>query len=268
MATYAIGDIQGCFKTLTRLLETFRFDAKEDRLWLVGDLVNRGPDSLSVLRWAVDLGDRLTAVLGNHDFHLLALAEGFRVAKPRDTVGSVLDVSDRDDLLDWVSRLPLLHREGDLVMVHAGLLPGWSVEQAEKLAGEVENALRSSERRDLLRCLYEDDSPLVWTEELAGTRRLRVVASVMATLRVCTEEGQPGDDFSGPPELAPPGSIPWFEMPDRGSRDATIVFGHWAALGHRMEPGIIALDSGCVWGGPLTAVRLEDRAVFQVPNVD
>jgi bis(5'-nucleosyl)-tetraphosphatase (symmetrical) len=268
MATYAIGDIQGCYKTVTRLLETIRFDAERDRLWLVGDLVNRGPDSLSVLRWAKGLGDRLTAVLGNHDFHLLALAEGFRVAKPRDTVGPILEAPDRDELLDWVSRLPMLHREGEFVMVHAGLLPAWSLRQAEGLAEEVEESLRSSGRRELLRCLYEDDSPLVWTEELTGNRRLRVITNAMATLRLCTEDGQPGNDFSGPPELAPPGHIPWFDVPNRKSRDATIVFGHWAALGHRMGPGIIALDSGCVWGGPLTAVRLEDRKVFQVPSVD
>lgn len=267
MATYAIGDIQGCFEALTRLLQKIDFDSRHDRLWLVGDLVNRGPNSLEVLRWAKGLDDRVTVVLGNHDFHLLAVAEGIRVAKARDTLDEVLGAPDREELLDWLGHRPLLHSEDSTLLVHAGLLPGWSVGDAESLAREVEQALRSGKerRRELLEAIYKDDSPLVWDQRLTGVARLRVVASTMATLRTCTVDGVPCGKFKGPPGLAPPGCLPWFEVPGRASQSSTVVFGHWATLGFRLQSGVIALDTGCVWGGYLTAIRLEDRAVYQEP---
>jgi bis(5'-nucleosyl)-tetraphosphatase (symmetrical) len=263
VATYAIGDIQGCFETLTRLLRRISFDINRDRIWLVGDMVNRGPASLEVLRWAKGLGHRVTVVLGNHDFHLLALAEGVRVPKSRDTLEGILNAPDRDELLEWLARRPLLHREGSFVLVHAGLLPSWSIGEAEARAREVESGLRSAKRGQLLECIYREEGPAEWDEALEGMDRLRVIANALATLRTCTVRGQPCEDFSGPPELAPPGCLPWFEVPGRSSRDHTIIFGHWAALGLRLQPGIVALDSGCVWGGHLTAVRLDDGSVFQ-----
>ena len=268
MATYAIGDIQGCFETLSRLLKKIEFDAQRDRLWLVGDLVNRGSESLEVLRWARALGDRGTVVLGNHDFHLMALAEGIRVAKSRDTLDDVLGAPDRDELLDWLRCRPLVVREGSTVLVHAGLHPDWSADRAESLAREVEKALQSGAKRELFEAIYKDDSPLIWDERLTGVARLRVIASVMTTLRTCTPEGVPCEDFSGPPGLAPQGCMPWFEVPGRASRTSTVIFGHWATLGFRMQTGILALDTGCVWGGYLTAIRLEDWAVYQEPALE
>jgi bis(5'-nucleosyl)-tetraphosphatase (symmetrical) len=265
VATYAIGDVQGCFETLTRLLRRLAFDPGRDRLWFVGDLVNRGPASVEVLRWAKELEDRVTVVLGNHDFHLLARAEGFRAPKSRDTLEGVLNAPDRGELLEWLATRPLLHRENlddTYVLVHAGLLPSWDVDKAEAMAREVEDVLRSPKRRELLESIYRDSGATAWSDELEGMDRLRVVANAMATLRTCTADGRPCEGYSGPPELAPSGCLPWFEVPQRSSRDATVIFGHWAALGFRKQPGVLALDTGCVWGGYLTAVRLEDGVVF------
>lgn len=263
MSTYAIGDIQGCFTTLLRLLERIGFDPESDRIWLVGDLVNRGKSSLEVLRWAKGQGSRLVAVLGNHDLNLLARSEGLRPRKSADTLEEVLSAPDREELLEWLAYRPLLFREGPYVLVHAGLLPGWSVDRAEELAREAEALLRSDKRRALLEVVYRKDGTLAWDDRLKGLDRMRVIVQALTTLRTCTTEGAPCADFSGPPELAPPGCFPWFEIPSRTNRSATIVFGHWANLGLRVQPGIIALDSGCVYGGHLTAVRLEDGTIFQ-----
>jgi bis(5'-nucleosyl)-tetraphosphatase (symmetrical) len=262
VATYAIGDVQGCFETFTRLLRRIVFDPDRDRLWFVGDLVNRGPASVDVLRWAKELEDRVTVVLGNHDFHLLARAEGLRIPKSSDTLQGILNAPDRDELLEWLAHRPLLYREGTHVLVHAGLLPGWDVVEAEALAREVEDVLRSSKRRELLERIYRGKGSTSWSDELEGMDRLRVIADAMTTLRTCTAGGRPCKDFSGPPELAPPGCLSWFDVPDRASRDVTVIFGHWAALGFRKQPGILGLDTGCVWGGYLTAVRLDDGVVF------
>jgi bis(5'-nucleosyl)-tetraphosphatase (symmetrical) len=268
VSTYAIGDIQGCFTTLLRLLERIGFDPECDRLWLVGDLVNRGKSSLDVLRWAKGLGSRLVAVLGNHDLNLLARSEGLRPRKSLDTLEEVLSAPDREELLEWLAHRPLIFREGSYVLVHAGLLPSWSVDQAEELTREVEALLRSDKRRALLEVVYKKDGTLAWSDRLKGLDRMRVVIQALTTLRTCTTEGVPCSDYSGPPELAPSGCLPWFEIPSRASRSATIVFGHWANLGLRVQPGIIALDTGCVYGGYLTAVRLEDGAIFQEPSVE
>ena len=268
MATYAIGDIQGCFETLTRLLERFRFDPRKDRLWLVGDLVNRGPRSLEVLRWAHGLGDRVTAVLGNHDLNLLAVAAGVRKGKPRDTLEEVLVASDREDLLEWLARRPLVHVEGPFVMVHAGLLPAWSVVQARKLSGEVESALQSGGRVGALKAMFEGGGTLSWDESLSGPARLNAVTNALTRMRTCTKEGRMCLDFSGPPDAAPADCYPWFELPTRFRRSVTVICGHWAALGLRLESNLMAIDTGCVWGRTLTAIRLEDREVFQEPLGD
>lgn len=263
MSIYAIGDLQGCHSALENLLEAISFSPTRDRLWLVGDLVNRGPDSLAILRWAQSLGEQVTAVLGNHDLHLLTVAEGFAPAHRGDTLEEVLLAPDREALLGWLRRQPLLHREGDMILVHAGLLPQWTPACAEELAREVESVLRGPDYRDFLARMY-GNQPCGWEESLAGMDRLRIITNAMTRLRFCTPQGEMEFAHKGTPDQPPPGYLPWFEVANRASRDATVIFGHWSALGLRVEDRLLALDSGCLWGGTLTAVRLEDRRVFQV----
>jgi bis(5'-nucleosyl)-tetraphosphatase (symmetrical) len=267
MATYAIGDIQGCHRTLDRLLARIRFDPAADRLWLVGDLVNRGPRSLEVLRWARSLGRRVTVVLGNHDLHLLGRAFGTRPPKRHDTLDPVLEAPDRQDLIDWLRRRPLLYREGPHVLVHAGLLPSWTLEDAEGLAREVEASLGGSGPRRLLAALAARRPP-VWGPELDAIDRQRVAVQSFTRLRTCRDDGEVCERFTGPPEEAPEGCRPWFELRADGTAGRTVVCGHWASLGVRRQPGLMALDSGCFWGGSLTAMRLEDEEVFQEPLAD
>jgi bis(5'-nucleosyl)-tetraphosphatase (symmetrical) len=267
MATFAIGDVHGCYATLSRLLRRIRFNVRRDHLWMVGDLVNRGPRSLDVLRWAAGLGDRLVTVLGNHDLHLLARAEGIVPAKRRDTIDDVLEAPDRDELLHWLLHRPLLHRDGERVLVHAGLFPDWTPAGAAKLAREVERQLRGRGRRQLLRSGASKE-PSAWKPRLSGAARARVAIAGFARLRTLTRAGEICADFSGPPEEAPAHCVPWFEAPGRRSLRATVIFGHWAAMGLRLAPGIAALDTGCVWGGKLTALRLDDERVFAEPAVE
>lgn len=264
MATYAIGDVQGCYATLRRLLRRFRFDAQKDHLWLVGDLVNRGPQSLEVLRWARDQGERVRMVLGNHDVHLLARAAGVSEPKKRDTLDDVLAAKDMPELVEWLARQPLLVRQGDWVMVHAGLLPGWSFDDAEQLAEEGSAALRGPSRKQVLRDIFAG-SPERWDAKLARKERLQVIFSVFTRLRICTRDGAMKLDFSGAPDSIPEGYLPWFEAPSRREPKVTTIFGHWAALGLHVSPRYVALDTGCVWGKALTAMRLEDREIFQEP---
>lgn len=266
MATYAIGDIQGCFRSLERLLESFSFDPARDRLWLAGDLVNRGPDSLAVLRWARSLGERTAIVLGNHDLHLLAMHYGGAPSKRRDTLGPIFDAPDRAELLDWLRRQELLHREQGFVMVHAGLLPDWSVDDAEALAREVEEALRRSPEK-LFERMY-GDQPARWRGDLKGADRHRIVINALTRMRMLDERGELVLSYSDAPEKAPPGLVPWFDVPGRPHAGVPVICGHWAALGLVMRDNLIALDTGCVWGRQLTAVRLEDREVFQVDAVE
>ncbi len=263
MATYAIGDIQGCFAALDRMLDQLAFDPAADRLWIVGDLVNRGPDSLRVLRFLRDLGDAASIVLGNHDLYLLMVAAGFKRRDSDDTLYQVLEAPDRDELLDWLSCLPLLEVHGEHVLVHAGLLPGWTVTRAQSLAGEVSAALRGTRARDFLLHLA-GNQPERWSDGLKGWDRLRVIVNALTRLRFCSADGRMDLRAKGAPHKAPPGMMPWFRVPDRFSRTHTIICGHWSALGFYREQGLIALDSGCVWGGKLTALRIEDDAVFQV----
>jgi len=267
VATYAIGDIQGCYRTLQRLLKRIRFAPDADRLWLVGDLVNRGPRSLKVLRWAREQDDRVTAVLGNHDLHLLGRHYETRTAKSRDTLDGLMEAPDREDLILWLRRRPLLYREGDFVLVHAGLLPAWTLERAEELAREVEAVLGGDAPQRLLEALVARRPP-AWSEGLDTEDRWRVAVQSLTRLRTCRGDSRVCEGFSGPPEKAPDGCRPWFDLRDDGAAGVSVVCGHWATLGLRLQPGLMALDSGCVWGGPMTAVRLEDREVFQEPLAD
>lgn len=264
MAIYAIGDVQGCFASLQHLLAQIRFKQDRDRLWFVGDLVNRGPDSLSVLRYVKGLGPSAVTVLGNHDLFLLAAAAGIATPRAMDTIQPILDAPDRDELLAWLRCQPLLHRDSPFVMVHAGLLPQWTIEQAAGLAKEVEQVLRGPDYLELLRTAVERPS-VQWSNDLAGMRRLAALTHVFTRLRACTVDGVMHTSYNGPPDHTPPGFFPWFHIPARRSTEATIVCGHWAALGLYLRDHVLALDSGCVWGRELTAIKLDDRTVFQVP---
>jgi len=267
MSTYAIGDIQGCYRTLQKLLEQIPYDPGRDRLWLAGDLVNRGPSSLEVLRWAKGCGSRLRLVLGNHDLHLIARAFGIGKAKKSETIQDVLAAPDREELIEWLRAQPILIREGQVAMMHGGLDPSWSLNEAETLAGEISECLRGAQGIQLLQGM-SDPLPPKWDPNLRGIARLQLALKIFTSIRICRLDGTFAFPFSGTPQMAPLGYFPWFQIPGRKSAGATVVFGHWAALGLKIEPGIIALDSGCVWGRELSAVRLEDQAVFQQSKVD
>lgn len=262
MATYAIGDVHGCFDTLQNLLRRIRYDRRQDRLWLVGDLVNRGPRSLDVLRWAVEEEDRIVVVLGNHDLHLLGLAWGVASAKRRDTLDELLAAPDRDDLLEWLRRRPLFHREDGWALVHAGLFPTWTLEKAERLAREVEERLRGDEAAELV-AFAEKKAGERWKGGLEGLERWRTALAGFTRLRTIDEEGRMCAEFSGPPREAPKGCTPWYAVPGRKSTEGQLVFGHWAALGLWRKDGVAGLDTGCAWGRELTALRLEDGEVWQ-----
>lgn len=257
MPTYAIGDVQGCFDELGRLLAEFNF-GKQDRLWLVGDLVNRGPKSLEVLRFVRDLGDRAVVVLGNHDLHLVSQYEGFERPRQDDTFADVLEARDAGELVGWLRTRPMMHVAAGYAMVHAGLLPQWSIEKGLRLAKEVEAALAAPTYREFLKNMY-GSQPDQWNDSLAGWDRLRVIVNAMTRLRFCTPAGKM--DFRAKGKAAPPGYVPWFDL--RNDKE-TVVCGHWSALGLMVREKLAALDSGCVWGGKLTALRLEDRVLFQV----
>jgi len=265
MALYAIGDIQGCMTSLERLLERIGFDPVEDRLWLVGDLVNRGPRSLDVLRWARALGDRVVCVLGNHDLHLLARAAGVAGAKKRDTLDAVLAAPDRDELIDWLRRRPLVHVEDGYLLVHAGLHPRWTAGEARALAGEIEARLASDRWREVVAELAPRSSaPAAWAPALTGGARVRAVLAYLVRVRTCRPDGSIEPEFDGHPAEAPKGVIPWFALPNRAWTTHVAVFGHWAALGLDIAADHLALDSGCVWGESLTAIRLPQRTITQV----
>ncbi len=267
MATYAIGDVQGCYLSLQRLILAVRFNPQHDRLWFTGDLVNRGPDSLHVLRYIKDLGPAAITVLGNHDLFLLAVGAKVSTLRRGDTLAQVLDSPDCDELLAWLRQQPLLHREGEWVLVHAGFLPQWTVEEAQQLAKEAGTALRGDQYAATLRALHPNEH-LQWAPELTGPLRFASIIKVLTRLRTCSVSGVMESSFSGPPELTPKGFHPWFNISSRRSATATMVYGHWAAMGLHITPNLLALDSGCVYGRQLTAVRLEDRRVFQVPCED
>jgi len=264
MSTYAIGDIQGCYDSLQRLLALCAFDPGKDRLWLVGDLVNRGPKSLETLRLIKSLGPAAITVLGNHDLYLLMVAEGGAKFRGKDdTLQPTLDAPDAQELLDWLRRQPLCHTEGDYCLVHAGLLPQWTAARARELAREVEAALQAPNYPDFMQNLWGND-PAGWSDTLTGWPRLRVIVNAMTRMRFCTPAGIMEFHTKGETTNPPPGHLPWFEAPNRAHANSVLVTGHWSALGLKITPNLLALDSGCLWGGHLTALRLEDRQVFQV----
>lgn len=263
MPTYAIGDLQGCHLALEKLLDHIDFDPARDKIWLVGDLVNRGTGSVEILRWARGMGDALVTVLGNHDLHTLAVAEGYVPLHRSDTIQDVLAAPDRDELLDWLRRQPLAYQENGYFLVHAGLLPQWAPQQALALAGEVQAVLRGEGYHGFLEHMYGNE-PRRWRDDLHGMSRLRLITNAMTRLRFCSAEGE--IDFAHKGELGsqPAGLMPWYEVPGRASADTTIIFGHWSALGLLLRPDLVALDTGCLWSGELSALRLEDRRLFQV----
>lgn len=262
MATYAIGDVQGCYDALRRLLDIVRFDPPHDCVWFVGDLVNRGPQSLETLRFIISLGDAAVPLLGNHDLHLLVAASGYTKVYPGDTFGDILAAPDREELLHWLRGQKLMHVDKGYAMVHAGLLPQWTIAQALALAHEAETVLRGDNHDDFLRPLY-GNQPSRWRDDLAGDDRQRVIVNAMTRMRVCTADGEMEFRHKLGPIDMPPGFMPWFEVPGRASRGTPILFGHWASLDVLVRDDVIGLDSGCVWGRKLTAMRLEDRRLFQ-----
>jgi bis(5'-nucleosyl)-tetraphosphatase (symmetrical) len=269
MATYAVGDIQGCYDELRALLDRIGFDPVADRLWLVGDLVNRGPESLSVLRYVKALGDQAVVVLGNHDLHLLALAVGNDRHAKKSNLDEVLSAPDRDDILDWLRHRPLMHvdEKKRFAMVHAGLPPQWDLAQASACAKELEAELQGPGYADFLHAMY-GNQPDLWSPELSGTDRLRFITNCFTRLRYCDIEGRLLLDEKALPDSQPEHAIPWFKVPGRATRDERIVFGHWSTLGYLAEHNAWALDSGCLWGGTLTAVRIRRKKPIKVFDLD
>ena len=259
MATYAIGDVQGCYAELRTLLAEIGF-ASRDKLWFVGDLVNRGPQSLEVLRFVRALGERAEVVLGNHDLHLVTQSEGLARPRADDTFGDVLAAPDGRELIAWLRNRPLMHASAGYVMVHAGLLPQWDVPAALGLAHEVERALSGPDYRDFLANMYGSE-PAQWSDRLTGWERLRVIVNAMTRMRFCTAAGKM--DFRAKGRKPPRGYHAWFAL--RPLDEPTVICGHWSALGVKLTARLAALDSGCVWGGQLSALRLEDRRLYQVP---
>lgn len=267
MATYVIGDLHGCKATLDALLERVGWSPSRDRIWLVGDLVNNGARNAEVVRWAMAHAEHV--VLGNHDLHMLAVAAGARPRRKKDTFGDVLDAPDARALLDWLRHRPMLVREGRAVMVHAGIAPQWTILQAEACARELEAALRGPDHATLLREMYGDD-PSIWSDDLEGIARLRVIVNAMTRMRTCfVADGSMEYRFKAELPDLPRELAPWWRIPsprhERADDDeALILFGHWSAAGYLREGDVAALDSGCTWGRALTAYRLDDDEVFQV----
>jgi bis(5'-nucleosyl)-tetraphosphatase (symmetrical) len=259
MPVWAIGDLQGCHDPLDRLLEKIRFDPARDRLWFCGDIVNRGPRSLATLRRVKALGDRAVVVLGNHDLHLLAAAVGSRKnLRRKDTLDDILDAPDRKELIEWLRHRPVLHHDPETgyTMVHAGLPPDWDLADAAAAASELETCLRGNKLGKFLSSMY-GNLPDKWSAGLTGSERLRFITNCFTRLRYCRRDGRLDLGFKGAPEHAPADVLPWFRIPGRRSANLKIVFGHWSTLGSVPDPGVFPLDTGCVWGGRLTALRLD-----------
>jgi bis(5'-nucleosyl)-tetraphosphatase (symmetrical) len=271
MALYCIGDIQGCDSALERLLDLIGFSASRDTVYLLGDLVNRGPDSAAVLRRCMAHGDALRPLLGNHDLHLLAAAHGARKPSRRDTLASILEAPDRDALLQWLRLQPLARQHvyggTPLLMVHAGVLPAWTAAETLDLADEVHRVLQSADLPAFLQQMY-GNTPDHWDASLTGPDRLRVIVNALTRLRFCSAQGVMDFDSTESASAAPPGLMPWFDVPGRSTADTLIAFGHWSTLGWLNRPHCLGLDTGCVWGGCLSAVRfgssLDERELLQV----
>ncbi len=258
MAVYAIGDIQGCYDELQALLGQLQFDPANDRLWFVGDLVNRGPQSLNTLRFVASLGDRAITVLGNHDLHLLALAAGNERFRDSDDLNQVLDAPDRDELIHWLRHRPLMHHDKQLnfTMIHAGLPPQWDLKTAQACAREVEAVLREPDCQDFFDRMY-GNKPNRWDPELTGMGRLRFITNCFTRLRFVTKKGKLKLKLKGSPLGQKKKYIPWFAHPQRLTRNDRILFGHWSTLGYQHVQNTWALDTGCLWGGALTALRID-----------
>ncbi len=264
MGLYLIGDLQGCDSALQRLLDEISFSPSRDTLYLLGDLVNRGPDSARVLRRLMKLGAAAQCLLGNHDLHLLAVAHGVRRQSRSDTLSAVLDAPDRSQMLAWLCQQHLAIQQTvagkDYLMVHAGVLPGWTAPQTMALAGEVEAVLRGPNLGDFLHQMYGNE-PTQWRDDLTGAARLRCVVNALTRIRFCTPEGEMEFDAKGlTADAAPPGYLPWFDAPGRQTASSIVAFGHWSTLGWLDRPDLLSLDSGCVWGGCLSALRLADAS--------
>jgi bis(5'-nucleosyl)-tetraphosphatase (symmetrical) len=273
MSTYAIGDIQGCYQELLNLLDEINFDQINDQLWFTGDLVNRGPQSLETLRFVKELGDKAIITLGNHDLHLLAVALNTANKHTKDTIDSILDATDRNELLDWLRSQPLLYhdKESGFTLVHAGLLPQWDVQQAIELAQEVEYALAAGNYADFFTHMY-GDKPEHWADDLKDWDRLRVIINAFTRLRYCDEKGNFALKEKGPPGTQSKPYQPWFTIPARKTKKEKIIFGHWSTINfgnikNFQDYNVYPLDTGCLWGGSLTALRLEDEKSFSVPSI-
>ena len=264
MSTYILGDIQGCFADLQQLLAKINFNANHDRLLFAGDLVNRGPQSLQTLRFVKDLGSAANTVLGNHDLHLLALANGNLSHASGNSLDPILEAADRDELIDWLRHRPIMIdlTEHNAVIIHAGLPPQWSKQQALQCAAELEAVLRSDDHPAFFQTMY-GNKPKKWKNNLRGLDRLRFITNCFTRLRYCKPKGKLSLHDKGPPGTQRAGRIPWFDAPNRQSADTLIFFGHWSTLGLLHRNNVWSLDTGCLWGGQLTAIRLEDLQVFQ-----
>ena len=268
MATYAIGDIQGCFDELQLLLTEINFTST-DQLWFVGDLVNRGPKSLETLRFVKSLGNRAKVVLGNHDLHLLAIYFSAAKLKTADTLQGILDAKDCDELMHWLKSQPLIHfdRQLDAVMSHAGIPALWSTEQALRRAKEVQDKLKGDNFAEYFQSMY-GNQPDQWRDDLAGLDRLRCITNYLTRMRFCTRDGQLDLNFKGEIGQQPTGLVPWFDLHQNHSNNPLIIFGHWAALmGHTTRKHILALDTGCVWGERMTAMCIETKQYFTVKSI-
>jgi bis(5'-nucleosyl)-tetraphosphatase (symmetrical) len=263
MPTYAIGDLQGCHPKLVELLGRIHSASSDPKLIFVGDLVNRGPNSLGTLRLIRSMGDNAQVVLGNHDLHLLAVAHGIRKPSASDTLDAILAAPDRDELLDWLRRQPLALFEKGHLLVHAGVLPQWTAQQTLDLAGEVETVLRGPDWVDFLRQMY-GNMPDKWDDALQGADRLRCIVNALTRIRYCAPDGKMQLIPTRGIETPMPGYMPWFDVPGRKTGGVPVAFGHWSTLGLTIRPNLIGLDTGCLWGGKLSAVCLEDRSVIQV----
>ena len=266
MSTYAIGDIQGCYDELRRLLDHFDFNPDSDRLLFAGDLVNRGPKSLQVLRFVKSLGANADSVLGNHDLHLLALSENNRSHASGKSLDPILKAPDRDELLDWLRHRPLLIHDDktECTVIHAGLPPQWTLADARNHAHELETVLRGDQFQDFCQQMYGNE-PNKWQDELEGIDRLRFITNCFTRLRYCTKKGKLGLSQKGPPGTQKPKYLPWFDVPKRNTQQDKIFFGHWSTLGLINRHNTWSLDTGCLWGGQLSAIRLEDLKIFQIP---
>ncbi len=261
---WMIGDVQGCCESLDALLAHPEItNDPQARFWFAGDLVNRGPQSLQTLRRIMSLGDRSVVLLGNHDLHLLAVAAGVRAPGKNDTLLDILTAPDAHDIIDWLRSRQLAHFEHGHLLVHAGVLPKWTVKKTLSLAAEVEGILHGKNWQKALQKMYGND-PVHWKDDHTGGKRFRVIVNALTRLRMCNAKGHMALSIKSSPTLRHEGLMPWFDVPGRATRDVTVVFGHWSTLGLMVRPEVICLDTGCVWGGHLTAIRLQDRKLIQI----